>query len=68
VAQFVAPLLSEAVIAEMTCAGSVLIVALGLNLLSVTKLKIMNFLPAIFLPIALCPLYDLVASWLSRLL
>ncbi len=67
-AQFAAPLLSEAVIAEMTCAGSVIIVALGLNLLGITKLKIMNFLPAIFLPILLCPLYDIAAAWLSGLI
>ncbi len=50
-AQVVAPFLSEAVIAEMTCAGSVLILALGLNLLGVTKIKLVNSLPAIFLPI-----------------
>lgn len=68
VAQFVAPLLSDAVIAEMTCAGSVLILALGLNLLGITKLKIMNFLPAVFLPVALCPLFDLVSGWLGGLL
>lgn len=67
-AQFAAPLLSETVIAEMTCVGSVIIVALGLNLLGITKLKIMNFLPAIFLPILLCPLYDIAAAWLSRLM
>ena len=34
--------------------GSVLIVGLGLNLIGVTKLKIMNYVPAIFLPILLC--------------
>jgi len=67
-AQFAAPLLSEAVIAEMTCAGSVIIVALGLNLLGVTKLRIMNFLPAIFLPILLCPLFELAGSWLGSLI
>lgn len=67
-AQFIAPVLSDAVIAEISCAGSLIIVALGLNLLGISKLKIMNFLPAVFLPIALCPLYDLVAGWLSGLL
>ncbi len=59
-AQFVAPYLSEAVIAEMTCVGSLLIVALALNLLNITKIKVANLLPAVFLPIALCPLYQLV--------
>lgn len=53
-AGFVSPFLGEAVIAEMTCAGSVLIIGLGLNLLGITKLKVMNYLPAIFLPVLLC--------------
>lgn len=53
-AQFAAPFLSDAVIAEMTCAGSVIIIGLGFNLLGITKLKTMNFLPAMFLPILLC--------------
>ena len=34
--------------------GSVLIVGISLNLLGVTKLKVMNYVPAIFLPILLC--------------
>ena len=48
------PLLGDAVIAEMTCVGSLLIVALSFNNLGMTKIKIMNLLPAIFLPILLC--------------
>ena len=67
-AQFVAPLLSDAVIAEMTCAGSVVILALGLNLIGVTKMKIMNFLPAFLLPILLCHLYDTISAWLAALI
>ncbi len=53
-AQFIAPILSDAVIAEMTCVGSVLIFALALNLLGLTKIKLMNFVPAIFLPLLFC--------------
>jgi len=53
-AQFAAPYLSDYVIAEMTCAGSVLIVALGLNIIGLTNFKVMNYIPAIFLPIVLC--------------
>lgn len=53
-AQFVAPFLTEVVIAEMTCVGSVLIVGIGLNMIGITKLKVMNYIPAIFLPILLC--------------
>lgn len=53
-AQVVSPYLSDYVIAEMTCAGSVLIFALALNMLGITKIKLMNFVPAIFMPIILC--------------
>ena len=53
-ASFLSPLLGDAVIAEMTCVGSLLIVALSLNMLNLTKIKVMNLVPAIFLPIILC--------------
>ena len=53
-ARWAAPVLSDYVVAEMSCAGSLLIVALGLNMLGVTKLKVGNLLPAMFLPIILC--------------
>ena len=55
-ASLLSPLLSDFVIAEMTCAGSLLIVALALNMLGVTKIKVPNLIPAIFLPIIICPL------------
>ena len=47
-------MLTESVIAEMTCVGSLLIFALGLNMIGITKLKIMDYVPAIFLVIPLC--------------
>lgn len=53
-AQVAAPYLSDYVIGEMTCAGSVLIVALALNMLGITKIKLMDMLPAMFIPIVLC--------------
>lgn len=53
-AGLIAPFLSEAVITEMTAAGSVIIFGLGLNLLGITKIKVANYLPAIFLPILFC--------------
>ena len=61
---FLSPLLSDAIIGEMTSAGGLLIFALGLNLLVITKLKVMNYIPAIFMPIALMPLYNWVSSLL----
>lgn len=63
-AQLASPFLSDFVIAEMTCAGSVTIIALGLNIIGVTKIKVANYLPAIFMPIALCPLTEWVSSLL----
>ncbi len=59
-AQLVAPYLSDAVIGEMNCVGSLLIIGLSLNLLKAADIKIANFVPAIVLPIVLCPLYNLV--------
>ena len=53
-ASFLAPLLSDAVIAEMKCVGSILIVGLSFNMLGITKLKVMNYVPAVFFPILLC--------------
>lgn len=43
------PLLSTAAINELTCAGSLMILALGLNILGITKLKVINYLPALVL-------------------
>jgi uncharacterized membrane protein YqgA involved in biofilm formation len=48
-AQFLRPVLTASAINEMTCAGSLIIIALGLNLIGVTKLKVANYLPAIIL-------------------
>ena len=54
-ASFIAPYLGgDAVIAEMTCVGSLLIAALSLNMLGITKIKVMNLVPACLLPILLC--------------
>ena len=53
-AQWVAPFLSDTVVAEMTCTGSLLIIALGLNMLGLTKIKVANYLPALFMPVVLC--------------
>jgi uncharacterized membrane protein YqgA involved in biofilm formation len=52
-AGFLAPVLTEVIIAEMTCVGSLLIIGLALNMLGITKLKVMNYVPAIFMPIAI---------------
>ena len=43
-----------AVIAEMSCVGSLLIVALSLNMLGMTRIRVMNLVPACFMPVLLC--------------
>ena len=48
-AQVLSPVLSEACVAELTCAGSLMILALGLNIVGITKIKVINFLPALLL-------------------
>lgn len=45
---------------EMIAVGSLLVIAIGTNLLGVTRIKVMNLVPAMFFPIALCPLYELI--------
>lgn len=54
-AQWIAPFLNDTVIGEMTCVGSVIIIGLALNMLNITKLRVMNYVPAIFVPIILVP-------------
>ena len=39
---------------EMGAVGSLLLVPIGLNMLGITKIKVMDMLPAIFLPILFC--------------
>lgn len=53
-AQWISPLLSEAATAEMSCVGSLILIALALNMIGLSKFKVMNFVPAIFIPMLLC--------------
>lgn len=48
------PYLGDAVIAEMNTVGSLLLFGLSLDLLNIKHLKLMNYLPAMFLPILFC--------------
>ncbi len=50
-ASLVKPLLVPAVVAQMSAVGGLLIVAIGLNLLEVGRLRVGNMLPAIFIPL-----------------
>ena len=46
-ANYIAPYLSDAIIAELNSTGCLIILALGLNMVGITKLKVINYLPAL---------------------
>jgi len=50
-ASMIKPFLVPAVIQQMSAVGGLLIVAIGINMLDIGKIKIGNMLPAIFLPL-----------------
>lgn len=54
-ASLLAPALTDAVIGAMTVTGSLLLLAVGLNMLGVTNIKVANMLPAAFAPLLFAP-------------
>lgn len=48
-AVFIRPYMGEALIGELTCTGSLMIVIIGLNMAGITKAKVADFLPALVL-------------------
>ena len=46
--------LTDAVITEISVTGSLMIIGITLNVLGVTKLRILNMTPALLLPVLLC--------------
>ncbi|MCF7931734.1 MAG: DUF554 domain-containing protein [Acholeplasmataceae bacterium] len=62
-ASAVAPLMTEDLITGISLVGSVLLVAMGLNFMNVTKVKVANLLPALAVPVV----YQL-GVWLWHLL
>lgn len=53
-AAFVSPILTDVAVTQMSVIGSALIIALSFNMMGITKIKVMNYLPSILLPIILC--------------
>lgn len=49
-----APVLTPSAIAEMTCAGSLIIIAIATNLMGITKIKVADYLPAIVFAPVIC--------------
>ena len=50
-AAVIAPVLTDSGIANMSVIGSLLIIALALNMLGLTKIKVMNYIPAMLIPL-----------------
>lgn len=61
------PLLSEAAIAEITCVGSLMILALGLNLTGISKFKVANYLPALIFAPLVAYLFSLLSVYIPAL-
>ncbi|MFA5576125.1 MAG: DUF554 domain-containing protein [Tissierellaceae bacterium] len=60
-ANMVKDLLTPEVINEMSAIGSILIMAIGINILGLKKIKVGNMLPAIFIPILYYALANIVS-------
>ena len=56
------PILNDAAIAQITCVGSLMIIALGFNLIGISKLKVANYLPALIIAPAAMAAYEWIAS------
>ncbi len=57
------PLMASGAIGELNCIGSLLILALGLNLIKVTKIKVANYLPALLF----APFVTYLFNWLAEI-
>lgn len=62
-----APILNDAAIAEITCVGSLMILALGLNLIGITKIKVANFFPALVFAPLICWLFTFLGQYIPAL-
>lgn len=60
-------ILTTSAIAEITCVGSLLIFALGLNLIGVTKIKVANYLPSLLTVPFICALFELLEKYIPFL-
>ena len=63
-----APVLTDAAVAEITCVGSLMIFALGLNLIGITKIKVANYFPALIFAPAVCVLFNVINPLIDKLI
>ena len=55
--------MASGAIGELNCVGSLLILALGLNLIKLTKIKVANYLPALLF----APFVTYFFNWLIKI-
>lgn len=51
-AGFIRPILTDYAIAQMSLVGGALVLGIGFNILGVTRIRVANLIPAIFIPVA----------------
>jgi uncharacterized membrane protein YqgA involved in biofilm formation len=57
---FLASIIPAATVSYMSITGSLIIILIGTNVLGITRVKTANMVPAIFIPILLAPLFELI--------
>ena len=55
----IAPVLTPFAVAEMTCTGSLIMIAIGTNLMGVSKIKVADYLPGILFAPVICMIVNL---------
>ena len=58
-AGLIAPVLTPFAVAEMTCTGSLILIAIGTNLMGISKIKVADYLPAILFAPIICMIVKL---------
>lgn len=53
-AKYISVFMSDAMINEVSAAGSLIVFAIGLNMTGLTKIKVANLIPAAILPVLFC--------------
>ena len=61
-AQWVAPFMTDAMVNQLTAVGSLMIIGIALNMMGLTKIKVINYVPGIFIAIGLVPLVDFLST------
>ena len=59
--------LTVSAVAEITCVGSLMILALGLNLIGITKIKVANYFPSLILAPCVCALFEFLGKYIPAL-